>query len=135
MQSRLKKKSEIDYELEEISEKIEEHKNSLEHLKNKQEELEELKEKPLGPVCPICGKICKNLKGLKIHIKLKSKYEFQGPHNDAVLHNDIDYTKNGKLMMDCNKCGSSIVLNGQREDRRILDDGGVLCISCRKEAE
>jgi len=129
--NRLKTESEINNELQDIKKKKKELKNRLECLKNNQEELEDLKEQPLGPACPICGKICKNLKGLKIHIKLKKKNEFDGPHRNALLKNEVHFNNSGKVVMKCKNCGDRVVLNGRREDRRILDDGGVFCVTCR----
>ncbi len=129
--NRLITKSEINNKLENIRETKENLESRLKHLDNKEEKLENLKEKPLGPACPICGKICKNTKGLKIHITLMRNNEVEGPHRNAFLSDHkIQFTDNGKIIAHCKKCGSRVVLNSRRKDRRIEEDGGVVCNVC-----
>ena len=76
-------------------------------------------------ICPFCGKSCKNLHGLKMHVILKAKY---GCDKHMICRgDDFDITTSGKLKYKC-LCGSWMVLNSERQDVRIKDE--VSCLFC-----
>lgn len=79
--------------------------------------------------CPFCSKECKNIKGLKIHIALKAKYEnYDGLHRRAV-EGSFTVLPSGLVQIKCNYCQSTFVLNRFRMDRRITPSG-LNCYTC-----
>jgi len=84
-----------------------------------------LAEKRSKLICPICGKECKNQKGLKIHIKLRAK-NYDEDHMD-VLDNIIRF-EGSRIVVKCSICGYDTVLNSQRKDQRFRD--GFKCFNC-----
>lgn len=130
MESRLISDDEIDRELMDVKREKDEVVDRLNLLNKRIERLKDLKDRPLGPRCPVCGDMFKNNRGLKIHVKLKSKYNPSGEHANALSFDRIMFI-GGKVAANCAECGDVVVLNGRREDRRIDENGDVVCIFCR----
>lgn len=134
--SRKMKTNEINRQIKQLKNRKTKLENTIEWLEGRIEHYKNLKKEPLGPACPFCGKICKNLKGLKVHIRMKIKYEgHQHPHRMAYLQDRIDYTESGKIKIKCKDCGQWTVLNGARKDVRVREDGGFDCFNCRLRRE
>lgn len=130
MESTLISDEEIENELGEIECERDELNERLNLLEKRKERLIDLRRRPLGPRCPICGDMFKNNRGLKSHVKLKASHN-PGDEHAMALSGDKIVFLGGKVAVKCDECGDVVVLNGMREDRRIGEDGEVMCAFCR----